>query len=391
MIFNTFGYYFLFLIPAAILFRVAKPNVQPWICSFFGAAFFIYFSLSQIGGVPGAFCLLIFLWETFISRFYRKGSYLCLFGILQSVTFLVIFKYWNFLTGLYWHAGQNPWRWERAFLPLGISFFTFEFIHFAADSYRGRAQPGKAGEYFAFILFFPTMVAGPIKRYQDFLPKLRTVAPEWTVDWHRGITRILTGLVKKLAVADLLSAYTNHLNYADIGQAPRWILPLWLLAFAIKMYADFSAYSDIAIGSARLFGIKVPENFDWPYGRTNISEFWRHWHISLTYWLFDYVFASLSGKRPTRPRAYLNLVVTMLVSGLWHGAGLNFLVFGFLHGAFMVIHQIWKRMKTTVAPPTMVGQVCGAALTFAAVYFSYAFFAMDLHTAIFFLRRLLGA
>src|SRR4029077_17929913 len=141
------------------------------------------------------------------------------------------------------------------------------------------------GEYMAFILFFPTMVAGPIKRYQDFLPKLRSISAEWVVDAHRGFTRILAGLVKKFALADLLTAYTNHLNVQDIAVAHRAVLPLWLLAYGAKIYTDFSAYSDIAIGSARLFGIRVPENFDWPYFQTNIAGFWRHWHISLSSWL----------------------------------------------------------------------------------------------------------
>ena len=131
------------------------------------------------------------------------------------------------------------------------------------------------------IFFFPTMVAGPIKRYQDFIPCLRNPSTDWAMDWNRGITRILIGLVKKFAVADLLTSLTNHLNRTDIAQAERWALPLWLFAYGWKIYFDFSAYSDIAIGSGRLFGLKIPENFDWPYFRTNITEFWRHWHMSL--------------------------------------------------------------------------------------------------------------
>src|ERR1019366_7306676 len=149
----------------------------------------------------------------------------------------------------------------------------------------------------AFILFFPTMVAGPIKRYQDFEGKLTNPSKAWAEDWELGLTRILVGLAKKFAIADLLTAFTNHLNVADISRAQRWVLPLWLLAYGFKIYFDFSAYSDIAIGSARLFGIKVPENFDWPYIRTNITEFWAHWHMSLTKWLTDYIFIPLGGSR----------------------------------------------------------------------------------------------
>src|SRR5437762_2797083 len=208
MVFNTLEYFVLFLVPAAILFRSARPAAQPWICILFGMAFFVFFSITQIGGVAGAFCILIFIWESIFSRFYKQGSVICLIGIAQTLLFLVIFKYWNFLTGLIFApTGHNPVFWAGAFLPLGISFFTFEFIHYAVDRYRGTTPAGTFGEYLAFILFFPTMVAGPIKRYQDFRPKLAQPSLEWEVDWQQGITRILTGLVKKFLVADLLTAF----------------------------------------------------------------------------------------------------------------------------------------------------------------------------------------
>ena len=294
MIFNTFAYYVLFLIPAAVLFRLVTPAVRPWICSTFGAGFFVFFAVTELNGYLGAACLLIFLWESLFSRLYRPGSFFCWLGVVQALLFLGIFKYWNFFTGLVWSgAAANPWHWSGAFLPLGISFFTFEFIHYAVDRYRGKTEAGSFPEYLAFILFFPTMVAGPIKRYQYFLPNLQQLNADWGTDWHRGITRILVGLVKKFVVADLLTTFTDHLNMADIAQADRAILPLWLLAYGIKIYFDFSAYSDIAIGSARLFGLYVPENFNWPYARTNIAEFWKHWHISLSQWLVDYVFVPL--------------------------------------------------------------------------------------------------
>lgn len=198
--------------------------------------------MTQVGGVAGAFCLLIFIWESLFSRLYRQGSTLCVIGIVQAILFLVVFKYWNFFTGLIFGAGAaNPWRWEGAFLPLGISFFTFEFIHYAVDRYKGTTPPGRMRDYMAFILFFPTMVAGPIKRYQDFLPTLLAPEQDWATNWHRGITRILVGLVKKFAVADLMTAFTDHLNRTDISQASRWVLPIWLLACGIKINFDFSA------------------------------------------------------------------------------------------------------------------------------------------------------
>jgi alginate O-acetyltransferase complex protein AlgI len=395
MIFNTFAYFMLFLVPAAILFRLVRPAAQPWVCLIFGAAFFVFFSLVQIGGVAGACCLLIFVWESIFSRFYRKGSPLCFIGIAQAIFFLIVFKYWNFLSGLVFGSpAHNPVFWAGAFLPLGISFFTFEFIHYAVDRYRGATPAGKFGEYLAFILFFPTMVAGPIKRYQDFQPKLANPSIIWDQDWQIGITRILVGLAKKFMIADLLTAFTNHLNHADIAAAQRWVLPIWLFAYGMKIYFDFSAYSDIAIGSARLFGIKVPENFDWPYLRTNISEFWRHWHMSLYKWLVDYVFIPLGGSRKNPPRVYLNVLITMFISGLWHGAGLNFIVWGLWHGLLLAGHRLWSNWRASLAAGDAVStapvaiKIASWLLTFILVNLGWAFFCMDLPTAIFFFRRL---
>lgn len=390
MIFNTLAYFILFLLPSAIAFRLVRPAARPWVCLTFGAAFFIFFSLTQVGGIAGAACLLIFIWESLFSRFYKAGSIICLLGIAQTLLFLVVFKYWNFFTGLFYpHGGNNPLHWSGAFLPLGISFFSFEFIHYAVDRYRGTTPAGKFGEYLAFILFFPTMVAGPIKRYQDFLPKLCQPSLRWEEDWQLGITRILTGLAKKFLVADVLTSFTHHLNHTDIAQASRWVLPLWLLAFGMQIYFDFSAYSDIAIGSARLFGIKVPENFDWPYLCTNISEFWGHWHISLYRWLVDYVFIPLGGSRTKPHRVYVNVLITMFISGLWHGAGLNFVVWGLWHGMLLSIHRLWSNWRGPAAPAmSWHGKIVSWGITFAAVNLGWAFFCMDLPTSVFFFERL---
>jgi alginate O-acetyltransferase complex protein AlgI len=392
MIFNTLSYYLLFLFPAALAFRFAPPALRPWTCALFGASFFIFFSLTAVGGVPGAFCLAIFVWESVFSRLYQKGSWLCWIGVAQSIAFLVAFKYWNFLTGLYFGAAaHNPVYWKGAFLPLGISFFTFEFIHYAVDRYKGRTEAGSPAEYMSFILYFPTMVAGPIKRYQDFLPKVRNPSQDTLENWRLGCTRILAGLAKKFCVADVMTAFTNHLNKADILAAQRWVLPLWILAYGMKIYFDFSGYSDIAIGSARLFGIRVPENFDWPYFQVNIAEFWRHWHISLTRWLMDYVFIPLGGSRVASYHIWANLMVTMLVSGVWHGAGLNFLVWGAWHGALLVAHRIWTQVRGPAPPDRSFSRLALSwAGTFVWVNLGWAFFSMDLSTALLFFRRLLG-
>jgi len=391
VIFTTSAYYIL-LIPTAILFRIVGPQVRPWICVASGALFFIYFSVTEVGGWLGAACILIFLWEAVISRLYSPRSAWCLVGVAASLCILGIFKYWNFTTGLLSAPfSRNSLVWRGAFLPLGVSFFTFEFIHYAVDRYYGRVERGTLGQYLAFIFFFPTLVAGPIKRFQYFGPGVEQPSTDWPADWNRGITRILVGLAKKFAVADLLTSVTDHLNRADIAAASRGALIVWILAYAWKIYFDFSAYSDIAIGSARLFGIRIPENFDWPYTRTNITEFWRRWHRSLWRWLVDYVFVPLGGSRGSRLSVYVNLLSVMLISGLWHGAGLNFIAWGAWHGSLLVIHRLWTdwRPLHEDRTPTFVGLAASWGVTFAAVTLGWALFAMDLPTALFYYRRLI--
>ena len=384
MIFNTFAYFAIFLLPSALTFRAAPAPWRPWILAATGAAFFVWFAPAVAGGIAGAFCLAIFLWESAFSRLYRPRSFWCVVGVLQAVLILFVFKYWNFFVSL--APGAREWHWSYAFLPLGISFFTFEFIHYAEDRRRDRTEAGALKEYLAFILFFPTMVAGPIKRYQSFLPWLRAPSADWAGDFERGTTRILAGLAKKFCIADLMTAMTVHLNQPDILLADRWVLPVWLLAYGIQIYIDFSAYSDIAIGSARLFGIRIDENFNWPYRATDVAAFWSRWHMSLTKWLIDYVFVPLGGSRG-RGRVYANVLVTMLVSGLWHGAGVNFLAWGLWHGAALCVHRAWTAMRerTGLSP---LPAAAGWLLTFTTVTIGWAFFAMDFRTALVFLERL---
>jgi alginate O-acetyltransferase complex protein AlgI len=389
LIFNTFIYFFLFLMPSAVLFRLVGPSLKPWILVLSGVAFFIYFSVTTVGGWLGAYCLSLFLWEAVTSRFYRPGSSWCWLGIAQALVILFVFKYWNFSCGLL--AGpDSAWLWQGAFLPLGISFFTFEFIHYAADRRAAKTEAGSFAEYLAFILFFPTMVAGPIKRFQDFLPAIRQPSTRWSSDWERGITRILSGLVKKFVIADVMTSLTVHLNATEITTAQRWVLPIWLLAYAIQIYMDFSSYSDIAIGSARLFGLRVKENFDWPYLQSNLSLFWSHWHMSLTKWLTDYVFIPLGGSRVSSIKIYRNLLITLLISGFWHGAGLHFIVWGLWHGLALIIHRWWSHRFPNLAASTSPFLVLASwLLTMFVVCIGWAFFIMDIPTSMLFFQRLI--
>lgn len=388
MIFNEITYFLLFLLPAVGLFHCSPARLKPWVISAFGASFFIYYGYLHFGGFWGALCVLLFGWEILTSRLYRQGSRWCLFGILQALAILIFFKYLTFATASYNDLARFTHlptlaplvRW---ILPLGVSFFTFEFIHFAADTYLGKIGRVSLREYAAFILFFPSMVAGPIKRIQDFLPKLRAARfdPELAT---RGVTRILAGLVKKHALADTFTLFADQLATPKLYVASGPQIMLWVLAYGGKIYFDFSGYSDIAIGSGYLFGLGIPENFDWPYASRNISEFWRRWHISLSFWIRDYVYIPLGGSRIGRGRTALNLLVAFGISGLWHGAAYNFVVWGLWHGALLALHRTWTssglKMPSIVAIPT----------TFLAVNLGWAFFSMDLPRAVFALERIFG-
>jgi alginate O-acetyltransferase complex protein AlgI len=391
VIFNEISYFVLFLLPSVLAFHAAGPRVRPWILALFGAAFFVYFGYLHFGGFWGACCVMIFLWEMLTSRLYRPGSRWCLFGIVQAVAILVAFKYLTFATGA-WNdlaaavhlptLGRTP----RLLLPLGISFFTFEFIHFAADSYRGKIDRPPAGDYAAFILFFPSMVAGPIKRFQDFAPKIKVARFDRALA-AQGITRILAGLVKKHVLADTFALWAANLNGPQLYGARPLQIVSWILAYGMQIYFDFSAYSDIAIGSGYLFGITIPENFNWPYLSRNITEFWRRWHISLSSWIRDYVYIPLGGSRRGEGRTTINLIVAFTVSGIWHGAAYNFAAWGLWHGLLLVGHRVWRTRF-----PSLAGRIPVAfavAFTFLAVNLGWGLFCMDMSRAAFAFARIL--
>jgi alginate O-acetyltransferase complex protein AlgI len=227
-------------------------------------------------------------------------------------------------------------------LPLGISFYTFEAISYTVDVYYRRIRAERSlPNFMLFILFFPHLIAGPIVRARDFLPQIRR-RKRW--DWARlalGAQLIVLGVFKKLAIADNMAAF------ADPMFAKSWLYgagALWMAAFAyaLQVYCDFSGYTDIALGCAHMLGYKLAKNFDMPYLAANVSEFWRRWHISLSTWIRDYVFIPLGGSRAGRWRTYRNLMLTMILAGLWHGAAWTNVVFGLVQGLMLCTHRVFR-------------------------------------------------
>ncbi len=320
----------------------------------------------------------------------------CYLTIAINLGILMVFKYYNFfntnLTEFLGYAGlRNHLPYLAILLPIGLSFHTFQAMSYTIEVYRGTQKAEKNfGIYALYVMFYPQLVAGPIERPQNVIHQFYAKQEFSYNNAVLGLNLIAYGLFKKIVIADRLSVYVQQV-YHDPSTAGPLATLIAVCFFSIQIYCDFSGYSDIAIGSARLFGVRVPENFDWPYLQTSIGNFWRHWHISLSRWLTDYVFIPLGGSRVGATRGYANLLVTMLVSGLWHGAGLNFLVWGAWHGLALAAHRGWTQWRGPAAEDrSAFRNVLCMGATCLWVVVGWAFFCMDLPTAALFFRRLLG-
>jgi len=318
-------------------------------------------------------------------------------GVSASVGALCFFKYTHFfLTSL---AAIVHWRTAidiPAFLiPLAISFFTFEFVHFIVDVYLGKIKKFDLREFAAFAMFYPTLVAGPIKRFQNFAPQIDHPDRSTQLFVAANVFRVVLGVAKKSIIADSMTPLTQPLLTPG---SPFHVGDYWIamFAYAAKIYFDFTGYSDIAIGMAGLLGFQILENFDRPYWSPNISLFWRRWHISLSSWIRDYVFIPLGGSHRSKILTVLNLAFVMGVAGLWHGAQWHFVVWGLWHGLGLAAHRVWSgsvaRTKFVVGlHPGFAGGV-STATTFAFVALGWILFASPTLSAAFNAARgLVGA
>ncbi len=270
-------------------------------------------------------------------------------AIAVNIGTLAYFKYFYFMEDAI-ALITKPWlpNFDKLpiniILPLGISFFVFEFVHYVIDVYRGSEPVHDFMSFALFPAFFPTQIAGPIKRFQDFVPQLRIERSFILKEFDDGMFLILGGLFKKVLLADNLALFVQggFANPHLFSGADMWI---FALAFDFQVYFDFGGYADIARGAAKLLGFKVPINFDFPYLASSISEFWRRWHITLGTWLRDYLYIPLGGSRTGRTNAARNLIITMMLGGLWHGAEFHYIVWGFYQGACLALHREFKLVR----------------------------------------------
>lgn len=387
MLFNSLSY--AIFLPLVFIIYWLLPNKYRWILLLI-ASYYFYMSWNA------KYVFLIFI-TTFT-------SYLCAILIekkpehkklILTITLLVclgilfVFKYFNFffesinyLLGNKLHSVTL-----NLLLPVGISFYTFQTLSYCIDVYRGNIKAEKHFGYYAtFVSFFPQLVAGPIERPDNLLPQLRK---EKEFDYNKavyGLKLMTVGFFKKIVIADNLAYYVDMV-YNDLSYYQGFALVLAAFFFTIQIYCDFSGYSDIAKGSAKLLNIDLMDNFKTPYFSTTIKEFWSRWHISLSSWFKDYVYIPLGGNRCSKLRHYFNLLATFLVSGLWHGANITFVIWGGIHGLLQILEDIFHIKKNTKT--YSFSWFIRVILVFMLMSITWVFFrASNLHDALYIFRHM---
>jgi alginate O-acetyltransferase complex protein AlgI len=373
MLFNSFEFLFLFLPLVLISYYIAiYLRLSKIACTVLFAAscfFYAYWDyhylalllLSIIGNFVCGYNIL--------SSQTRKKTWLCV-GIASNLALLFYYKYAAFTFSFLHHVGLSSFTVGETILPLGISFFTFTQIAFLVDAYKGKTAPLTPINYGLFVTIFPHLIAGPILHHRDMMDQFQssrtfTVSPDMIM---KGIILFAIGLFKKIIVADHIAPFVKIIFSSDIG--PLHFIDAWggALAYTLQLYYDFSGYSDMAVGLGYLLNIQFPLNFDSPYKAQSMTDFWRRWHISLSQFLRDYVYIPLGGNRGGEFRKMVNLMLTMLVGGIWHGAGWTFIIWGALHGFYLLLNHLWKRFCPSL--PTLVAW----PLTFFAVVIGWVFF-----------------
>ncbi|MAJ05753.1 MAG: membrane-bound O-acyltransferase family protein [Crocinitomicaceae bacterium] len=377
MIFNSIDYIVFFSL-FSLVFFLLKPKFR-WILLLTSSYFFYmcwkweFIFLIIFSTVVDYFCG-IKMSQKSIQK--QKRPYL-LISLFSNLGLLFFFKYFNFFLDSVSLVSDITYEPLNIILPMGISFYTFQTMAYSIDAYKGKIQPEThIGKFALYVSFFPQLVAGPIERANKLLPQFQLNNNSFKFDnFIIGSTQILFGLYKKVVLADLIAIYVESIygNY----ELYNGVTPLFATyLFAIQIYCDFSGYSDIAIGSARILGYNLMENFRTPYFSKSITEFWRRWHISLSSWLRDYLYINLGGNRKGNIFTYRNLIITMLLGGLWHGASWNFIIWGGLHGLFLALERIFNYSSKIAKKPIILRFISGLG-SFHLVCFAWVFFRSE--------------
>jgi D-alanyl-lipoteichoic acid acyltransferase DltB (MBOAT superfamily) len=376
----TFAIFFLLVLPLSWLTMPSPHRWRPFIV----AASYVFYSWWD-----WHFIFLLAastLWNHVLavsihrSRVESRRKLFLVLALAGNVGVLGYFKYYDFFVS----STDNllsvvhldlPLGLRTIVLPVGVSFYTFMAISYIVDTYRGDFVPVTFEKFATYLSFFPHLVAGPIVRAGELIPQFETPRDPGAVDTSRAFYLIATGLFKKVVIANYLAGAIVDDVFGAPGQHSSLELLIAIYAYAVQIYADFSGYTDIAIGIALLLGFKFPQNFDSPYAAVSIQDFWRRWHMTLSRWLRDYVYIPLGGNRKGPRRTYVNLLLTMLIGGLWHGAAWTFVVWGGLHGAFLAAGRL--RRGPDEEPPTGLVLWRRRIVTFHLVCLAWVFVRAD--------------
>ena len=384
MLFNSIPFFIFFIFVTSLYFAI--PYNKRWLLLLISSCYF-YVAFVPIYILILGFTIVIdYFAGIYIENAEGKRRKLgLLFSLIANIGVLAIFKYYNFINHNFSFLLQgfglsNPIPYLSILLPIGLSFHTFQAMSYTIEVYRGHQKAEKHfGIYSLYVMFYPQLVAGPIERPQNLLHQFRE---KYNFEYDRvveGLKLMLWGLFKKLVIADRLAIYVDAV-YNNPDQHNGMTFVLATIFFAFQIYCDFSGYSDIAIGAAKVMGFKLMTNFNRPYFARNISEFWKRWHISLSTWFKDYLYISLGGNKVSVPRWYFNLFLVFLISGLWHGANWTFIIWGTLNGFYLVFAVISQGFRNKISRLTGIEKLPGlntllqVLTTFMLSCFAWIFF-----------------
>ena len=391
MLFNSYAFIFFYL-PVVLLgfFWLARFNhayAGGWL-ALASLFFYGYWNPAYIGLLLGSIvCNYAFgLWIAKTPESGKQGvgsksrkKHLLIVAIAANLTLLGYYKYANFFIGSVNTLAGTQWSLGEIILPLGISFFTFTQIAFLVDTYRGEVKEYNFVHYVLFVTYFPHLIAGPVLHHKEMMPQFARQTT-YQVNWENiatGLMLFTLGLCKKTLWADPLAAYADGIFSGVASGMTPTIYEAWCgaLTYTLQIYFDFSGYTDMALGIALMFGIRLPINFDSPYKATSIIDFWRRWHMTLSRFLRDYLYIPLGGNRHGKLRRYLNLFATMLLGGLWHGAGWTFIVWGALHGLYLTLNHLWRELLPEGRwLPVWLTNLSGGLMTFVAIVAAWVVF-----------------
>jgi alginate O-acetyltransferase complex protein AlgI len=378
MVFSSIQFVVFFLPAFLFVYLLAGRKYKNLVFLFFSVVFYAWgaprFILILVGSTLLNFYLVK---ELYYARTRKLKRLLGFFSILVNLGLLAYFKYANFfvenLNAVLANIGFETYHWTAVILPIGISFFTFQSLTYTIDVYRGIHAPLKNPlNYMLYIMMFPQLVAGPIVRYETIADQLTTRKAS-NEDFLTGFYRFVIGLSKKVLIADVLGREVFHVMQGDVALLDSTTAWIAILAYAFQIYFDFAGYSDMAIGIGRMLGFRFPENFDNPYTAASVTEFWRRWHMTFTTFMRLYLYYPLGGNRvKTKRRLYFNLFTVFLISGLWHGASWNFVVWGALHGMLLVTERVFLKNVLDRLP-----KFIGVLYTFIAVILVWVPFRLE--------------